>query len=138
MGGVSSPPVYTRLSFSIVFRRQTAPGLIHAALLIQAEFPVELLNASAGVYQLLLACIKGVTLGADFYSDILLCASRLNNLSASALYSRLLIVGMYPLFHHVHLFCYSLSLLRTKAILTQAIHKCKYFVQLKRSFDKLT
>jgi len=72
--------------------------------LIQAEFPVEFVDASAGIHQLLLACIKGVALGTYFYFDIFLCASRLNNLTASALNSRLLIIGMYSLFHHVHHF----------------------------------
>jgi len=84
------------------------PALISAGssrkqLLTQAEFSVELVNASAGIYQFLFACIKGVTLGADFYFDILLRASRFNNFSASALDSRLLVVGMDPFFHYVHL-----------------------------------
>ena len=71
-------------------------------LLAKAEFSVEFIDASAGVYQLLLACIKGVTLRAYLDPDILFCASRLNNLAASALNSRLLIVWMYTLFHYVH------------------------------------
>ena len=73
-------------------------------LLIQAEFSVELINASAGVNQLLLARVKGVTLRADLNFDVLPRASRINNLTASALNCRLLIIGMNTVFHHVHLF----------------------------------
>ena len=77
------------------------------ANLFQAKLLVELINTAAGVYQLLLACIKGVTLGADFYPDILLRASRFNNLTARTLNRRLLVIGMDPFFHHVHLFLIS-------------------------------
>jgi xanthine/uracil/vitamin C permease (AzgA family) len=69
-------------------------------LLLQTKLSVELINASAGVYQLLLAGVKGVTLGADFDLDVLFCAPRLNDLSASAPDRRLLIVGMYPFLHN--------------------------------------
>ena len=72
--------------------------------LFEAELLVELINTSAGIYQFLLACIKGVTLRADFNLYVLLCASRLNNLTASAPNSGLLIVGMDPFLHYVHLF----------------------------------
>jgi len=68
-------------------------------LLIQAKLPVEFLNAAAGIDQLLFACIERVALRANLYLDVFLCASRLNNLTASALNSRLLIIGMYPFFH---------------------------------------
>jgi hypothetical protein len=73
-------------------------------LFVQAELLVELVDASAGVNQFLLARVKGVTLRADFHFDILLRASRFNNLAASAPDRRLLIVGMDPFLHRVHLF----------------------------------
>ncbi len=72
--------------------------------LFYTKFLVELVNASAGVDQLLLACIKWVTIRADFHLYVFLRAARLNNLTASALNGRLLIVGMEPFLHHVHLF----------------------------------
>lgn len=72
-------------------------------LFLHAEFSVEFFNASASIYQLLLACIKRVTLRAYFYFDILLSASRLNNLTASAPNSCRLIIGMDTFLHHVHL-----------------------------------
>jgi len=77
--------------------------------LIQAEFLVELINASAGVYQLLFACIEWVAFRAYLNSDILFCASRFNNLTACALNRRLLIIGMDPFFHDVHLFHWKLK-----------------------------
>jgi hypothetical protein len=76
--------------------------------LFEAELLVKLIDPAAGVYQLLLTGIKGVTLGADFYLDILLCAPRFDDLTASAPDSRLLVVGMDPYLHYVHLFLLSL------------------------------
>ena len=72
--------------------------------LFQAKLLIELINTTAGIDQLLLACIKGVTLGTDLDFDVLLRASRFNNLPASAPYSGLLVIGMYPFLHSVHLF----------------------------------
>ena len=76
-------------------------GLIFIRLLVlaQAKLPVKLVNTSAGVYQLLFACIKRVALGANLHSDIFPCATRLNNLSACTLDSRLLIIWMDSFFH---------------------------------------
>ena len=87
---------------------QPLPGsgcrfVLLCGLLIKSKFSVEFFNTPAGVYQLLFACIEWVALGADFNSDILLCASRLNNLSASAFYRSFLIIGMYTFLHDAHL-----------------------------------
>ena len=62
----------------------------------KTEFLVELVNTSAGIYQLLLAGIKGVALGADFDLDILLRAARLYYLAAGASDGRLRVIGMDP------------------------------------------
>jgi hypothetical protein len=70
---------------------------------LQAKLLVELVNTSAGVYQLLFARVKGVTLGADFDFDIFLRATRFDNLSASALNSRLPVVRVDSFFHYAHL-----------------------------------
>ncbi len=72
--------------------------------LLNAKLLVELINASAGVNQLLFACIKRVTLRADFHLNVLLRATRLNNFTASALNRRLLVVWMDTFLHYVHLF----------------------------------
>ena len=89
----------------------------------QAELPVELVNTSAGIDQLLLARIKRMALGTNLYSDVLFSASSLNNLTACALDRRLLIIGVYSFFHsNEHSFR-----LRTEGILTQAPRKCKSF-----------
>jgi hypothetical protein len=73
-------------------------------LLVQTEFSVKSIYSSTGINQLLSAGVERVTLGTDFYFDIFLCASRFNNLSASAPNSRLLIFRMDSYFHNVHLF----------------------------------
>jgi hypothetical protein len=75
-------------------------GAGYGLLLLQTKFPIELINAPAGIHQLLLAGIKGVTLRADFNFDVRLRAPRLNNLSASASDCRLLVFGMDPFLHN--------------------------------------
>ena len=70
-------------------------------LLVETEFLIELVHASACIYQLLLAGVKGVTLGADFNLDVLLCGARLDDSSAGTLDCRRSIVGMDTLFHDV-------------------------------------
>ena len=42
---------------------------------LQTVLLVELINAAAGIYQLLLACKERMTLGADFNMKIALCGS---------------------------------------------------------------
>ena len=79
-------------------------GVLKEAKSGKTEFLVELVNTSAGINQLLLAGIKGVTLGADFNLDIFPCAARLNYLAAGATNGRLLVLGMDPFLHCVHLF----------------------------------
>ena len=93
--------------------------------LFQAKLLIELINTTAGIDQLLLACIKGVTLGTDLDLDVLLRASRFNNLTASAPYSGLLVIGMYPFLHSVHLFlCIFISLIT----LAHIISNCNSFL----------
>ena len=60
---------------------------------------IELIDASAGVNELLLAGVEGVALGADFNGDVLAGAARLDDLAAGAADSRLLIIGMDSGFH---------------------------------------
>ena len=71
--------------FSESFRRN---------LVGDTETLLELVDASAGVYQLLLTRVKGMTLGADIDTDVLLGRTYLDDLTASAANLRLLVLGM--------------------------------------------
>ncbi len=60
------------------------PSLFEAILLlVETESLVEAVYASAGVNQLLLTCVEGVALGADFYSDVALGGAGFDNIAAS-------------------------------------------------------
>ena len=72
--------------------------------LLQAEFPIELLYASAGVDQFLLACIEGVTFRANLNRYVLLCRACFDNFAASTPDSGLPVVRMDTFLHYVHLF----------------------------------
>jgi hypothetical protein len=67
--------------------------------LLQAKLLVEAFNTSASVNQLLLAGIEGVTLGADFNSDILFGRPGLKHGATSAADCGLLIIGMDAILH---------------------------------------
>ena len=73
-------------------------------LLFEAELLIELIHTAAGIDKLLLAGIKGVTLGADFDLDVTLCTAGLDDLAAGAPDSGLPVLGMDALLHCVHLF----------------------------------
>ena len=103
-------------------------------LLLKSKLFVELIYTAAGVYQLLLARIKRVTLGADLYLDIFLSASRFNDLTASASDSRLLVLRMDSFFHLVHLFLIH----HAEDILTQASAKCNTFLFPDTYINRLT
>jgi hypothetical protein len=104
----------------------------------QPELAVELVNATAGIDQFLLAREKGVTLGADFDLNILFGGAGLDDLPARAFYRGLLIVGMDAFFHlPVHLSPDGIrggrgkrrASIATKRILTQIASLCKCFLQ---------
>jgi len=80
------------------------PFIISEQKLLETELLVELINTTAGINKLLLSGIEGVTLGADFNLDILLCAARFNDLTTSTSDSGLLIIGMDSFLHVFHLF----------------------------------
>ena len=67
--------------------------------LLDAVLLVELVNAAAGVDQLLLAGVEGVALGADFHGDVLLGGAGLDDGAASALDGGLLVIGMDSFLH---------------------------------------
>ena len=67
--------------------------------LLDAVLLVELVNAAAGVNQLLLAGVEGVALGADFHGDVLLGGAGLDDSAASALDGGLLVIGMDSFLH---------------------------------------
>ena len=67
--------------------------------LLDAVLLVELVNAAAGVDQLLLAGVEGVALGADSHGDVLLGGAGLDDSAASALDGGLLVIGMDSFFH---------------------------------------
>ena len=72
--------------------------------LLEAELLVELVNASAGVDQLLLAGIERMALGADFNENVLLGGAGLIDGTAGAADLGLLIIRMDSGFHsHIHL-----------------------------------
>ena len=75
---------------------QAAPQL-HAVALLEA------INASAGVYQLLLASKERMALGADIDAQFLLRRAGLKSLAAYAADDRLAVLRMYALFHGSHL-----------------------------------
>ena len=65
---------------------------------------LELVNASTGINELLLAGIEGVALGADFYVDITDYGVGLHSCTASATDDCALGFGMNSSFHFLHLF----------------------------------
>ena len=67
--------------------------------LVETELLVELGNTAAGIDQLLLASEEGVTLRADFHTNILLGGTCLNYITAGAFNSSLLIIGMNTILH---------------------------------------
>ena len=75
---------------------QAAPQL-HAVALLEA------INASAGVYQLLLTRKERMALGADIDAQFLLRRAGLKSLAAYAADDCLAVLRMYALFHGSHL-----------------------------------
>ena len=73
--------------------------MTNAFLLLNAVLSVELVNAAAGVNQLLLTGVERVALGADFNGYIGLGGASLNDGAASALDSGLLIIRMDSFLH---------------------------------------
>ena len=69
-----------------------------------AKTLLELVNASAGINELLLAGIEGVALGADFYVDITDYGVGFHSSTASATDDCALAFGMNSSFHFLHLF----------------------------------
>ena len=69
--------------------------------LLQAELSVELVNATAGVDQLLLAGVEGMALGADLNGDVLLGRASLYHFAAGAADGGLEILGMDAFLHNL-------------------------------------
>ena len=76
-------------------------------LLSHTETLLEAVYTSACINQLLLAGVEGVALGTDLDSDIRLCGTGLDHISAGTGDGSLLIVGMDTLSHFKHLFSVS-------------------------------
>lgn len=64
---------------------------------------VELVNTSACINELLLACVERVAVGADIYSQVALRRHSLECVTASASYCYQLCLGMNAFFHCFHL-----------------------------------
>lgn len=79
------------------------------SLLLQTELLVELVNTSAAVDKLLLTCEERVAFRADFHFNILLGGTGFDYVSACALNSGGLIIGMDSFFHYVTAFSLSIS-----------------------------
>ena len=61
-------------------------------------------DSAACVNQLLLTCVKRMTCGTNFYTDILLCRARFDHVAASASDGRIHILGVHIILHLCHLF----------------------------------
>ena len=78
---------------------------------IELESLLESVNTSAGINELLLTGEERVALGANFYLDILLCGTGLDDVSAVAGNGSLLILGMDTFLHFSSSFRNILSVL---------------------------
>ena len=123
-------------------RKKTAPSgaVLNLFKLLNAVLLVELINAAAGIDQLLLAGVEGVALRADLDGDVLLGGSGLDDLAAGAADGRALVIGMDSFFHVVHLMLgcpeaeYSEIQGATQIIANGAV-QCKHFLHYgKKSF----
>ena len=65
-----------------------------ASIELQTVLLVELINAAAGVNELLLAGVEGVALGADFNGDVLLGAAGGDDFAAGAADGGLFVLGV--------------------------------------------
>ena len=90
-----------RVEYFVYFPCRLTPyGENQAAFeLLDAVLLVELINAAAGVNELLLAGVEGMALGADFNCDALTGGAGLDGCAASALDNGGLIIGMDACFH---------------------------------------
>ena len=68
-------------------------------LALHIEALLEAINTSAGIYQLLLAGIERMAVGADFNTDILFSRAYLELVATCTLDGSGLVVGMDTLFH---------------------------------------
>ena len=95
--------------------RAAQPDLLSLLVLTQAikgshsVALLELVDASAGVYDLLLAGVEGMALGADINSKFLLGGAGLEGFTAYAANHGLAVIGMDVLLHLVHLSCTDLQ-----------------------------
>ena len=71
--------------------------------LFNAVFLVELINTSTSLSSFLLSCVEWMTLGADFYVDVLLCRSCYKCVSTVTSYSSLILIRMDTFAHDFHL-----------------------------------
>ena len=67
--------------------------------LLDTVLAVELINAAAGVNELLLAGVEGMALRADIYAQLLLHGTRFKSLAANAANDCLAVIRMDFLFH---------------------------------------
>ena len=72
---------------------------MYPTLLVQTKLLIEAADASASIHHLLLAGEEGVTLGANFYSDVFLSRSCLDHVATSTSDCGLLVVGMDAFLH---------------------------------------
>ena len=91
--------------------------------LLDAVLLVELINAAAGVNQLLLTGVEGVALGADFNGDVLLGGAGLYNGTACALDSGGLVIGVDSCLH-VYYSSSCAALIVPKGIVTRRKANC--------------
>jgi hypothetical protein len=79
------------------------PAITALSASLQSKSSIELVYTPARIDEFLLAGIKRVAFGADFYLYVFFCAAGLNNLSTGAPYDGRSVVRVYSLFHFVHL-----------------------------------
>ena len=80
---------------------RTAP--ISVPSLLETKLFVELINAAAGIHELLLASIEGVTIRADLNPYILFRTTSLIDGATGTADGGGLVIRMYPGLHDVHL-----------------------------------
>ena len=117
------------------YQNRHEPKMFPDLLLVQAKLLVEAADTATGVHHLLLAGEEGVTLGADFNTDILLGRARRDHVATGAGDGSLLVVGMDS-FLHIWFTSFSFRvkrrskpprLINASDILPHLCLKCKHF-----------
>ena len=104
-------------------------AFVRRVLLVQTELFVEAADTTASVHHFLLPGVEGVTLGANFYADVLLGGAGLDHIAAGAPDGGLLIVGVEAFLHFIFTsFFLEGMLVNATVIIAQLSRKSNYFL----------